>query len=185
MNPNSNLILYRWKHSISWKLKVMRVTHRSLHLARSFTTIPLALQWIYFAFTSALNAMWVSLLWLPWVLISPQLPYYGGKRNCEAGQDGLIVFNPEELVCGGCSGSASCDKHGKAHMYVDFQQIHSCFDCCGVLFIRAQCSVVYLLTFYCSHYKCRFCCSLASWFCFGLVHYCEKCHSEPYKYAIT
>jgi len=32
------------------------------------------------------------------------------------------------------------------------------------------------------HFKCRFCCSIASWFCFGRVHYCEKCHSVPYEF---
>jgi len=72
-------------------------------------------------------------------------PYYGGRPNCEAD---MINYNPEELICGGCSGASSCDKHGKGYM----------------------------------HFKCRFCCSLASWFCFGLVHYCETCHSEPYQY---
>jgi hypothetical protein len=27
-------------------------------------------------------------------------------------------------------------------------------------------------------WKCRFCCNLASWFCFGTTHFCEKCHSD-------
>lgn len=72
-------------------------------------------------------------------------PYYGGKPNCE---QEIMNYNPEELICGGCSGATKCEKHGKGYM----------------------------------HFKCRFCCSLASWFCFGLVHYCEQCHSEPYLY---
>jgi len=28
-------------------------------------------------------------------------------------------------------------------------------------------------------YKCRFCCSVAVWFCFGTTHFCDKCHNEP------
>lgn len=27
-------------------------------------------------------------------------------------------------------------------------------------------------------WKCRFCCNLASWFCFGTTHYCEPCHKD-------
>ena len=25
-------------------------------------------------------------------------------------------------------------------------------------------------------FKCRFCCSVALWFCFGTTHFCEPCH---------
>ena len=28
-------------------------------------------------------------------------------------------------------------------------------------------------------YKCRFCCSVAVWFCFGTTHFCDKCHQKP------
>lgn len=27
-------------------------------------------------------------------------------------------------------------------------------------------------------YKCRFCCSLATWFCWGNTHFCEPCHAQ-------
>ena len=29
------------------------------------------------------------------------------------------------------------------------------------------------------HVPCRYCCSLASWFCFGHTHMCNRCHREP------
>ena len=29
-------------------------------------------------------------------------------------------------------------------------------------------------------YKCRFCCSVASWYCFGHTHFCEDCHNRPW-----
>jgi E3 ubiquitin-protein ligase MYCBP2 len=30
-------------------------------------------------------------------------------------------------------------------------------------------------------YKCRFCCSVAVYFCFGTTHFCQKCHETPSK----
>eukprot|EP00656_Telonema_subtile_P011341 TRINITY_DN15590_c0_g1_i1.p3 TRINITY_DN15590_c0_g1~~TRINITY_DN15590_c0_g1_i1.p3 ORF type:complete len:117 (-),score=11.80 TRINITY_DN15590_c0_g1_i1:71-421(-) len=27
-------------------------------------------------------------------------------------------------------------------------------------------------------YKCRYCCSIAAFFCFGNTHFCDRCHSE-------
>lgn len=32
-------------------------------------------------------------------------------------------------------------------------------------------------------FKCRFCCNVATWFCFGNTHYCDKCHETPYIYC--
>jgi len=73
-------------------------------------------------------------------------PYFGGRRQCGE----IMNFNPEELVCGGCSGLLSCEKEKHGRKFIQ--------------------------------YKCRFCCSIASWFCFGRVHYCENCHNNPYQY---
>jgi RCR-type E3 ubiquitin transferase len=28
-------------------------------------------------------------------------------------------------------------------------------------------------------YKCRYCCSVAVWFCFGTTHFCNTCHTRP------
>ena len=30
-------------------------------------------------------------------------------------------------------------------------------------------------------FKCRFCCSPATWFCFGHTHFCEPCHNIPWE----
>jgi hypothetical protein len=70
-------------------------------------------------------------------------PYFGGERACEGNQP---EFNPEELVCGGCSavGQTECKKH-------------------GMEFIE---------------YKCKFCCSVAVWFCWGNTHFCDECHTK-------
>lgn len=32
-------------------------------------------------------------------------------------------------------------------------------------------------------WKCRFCCSLATFFCFGTTHFCESCHCNAHKLA--
>merc|ERR1712000_560100 len=29
-------------------------------------------------------------------------------------------------------------------------------------------------------YKCRFCCSVATYFCFGHTHFCTPCHDKPW-----
>ena len=30
-------------------------------------------------------------------------------------------------------------------------------------------------------YKCKFCCKIASWFCWGTTHFCEDCHARQCK----
>ena len=30
-------------------------------------------------------------------------------------------------------------------------------------------------------FKCRFCCSIATFFCFGHTHFCEKCHKKVFE----
>ncbi|KAJ4457174.1 putative E3 ubiquitin-protein ligase MYCBP2 [Paratrimastix pyriformis] len=72
-------------------------------------------------------------------------PYFSGAAQCQEAVD----FNPDELVCAGCSapaagGEASCPSHG-----TDFIQ-----------------------------YKCRYCCSVACWFCWGTHHFCDPCHRK-------
>ena len=32
-------------------------------------------------------------------------------------------------------------------------------------------------------YKCRFCCNIAIWFCWGTTHFCEKCHRKASEMA--
>ncbi|XP_023291814.2 E3 ubiquitin-protein ligase highwire [Lucilia cuprina] len=80
-----------------------------------------------------------------YVCFKCQKAYYGGEARCDAeiGEK----FNPEELVCGGCSDVARaqmCPKHG-----TDFLE-----------------------------YKCRYCCSVAVFFCFGTTHFCDTCHDD-------
>ncbi|KAH7424102.1 hypothetical protein KP509_12G090100 [Ceratopteris richardii] len=79
-----------------------------------------------------------------------QLPYYGGNRDCQARLGAVeagIQHNPLELVCGGCSAAADPNMIcSKGH---------------GTKYIE---------------FKCKFCCSLATYFCFGRTHFCSNCH---------
>ena len=27
-------------------------------------------------------------------------------------------------------------------------------------------------------FKCRYCCSVSLWFCFGTTHFCDRCHTK-------
>jgi hypothetical protein len=77
-------------------------------------------------------------------------PYFGGMKDCEAGQNDYNSFKKEELVCGKCSavsvggGIKNCKTHGTE--FIEF--------------------------------KCKFCCSVAQWFCWGNTHFCEPCHKK-------
>lgn len=80
-----------------------------------------------------------------YVCFKCQKAYYGGEARCDAEMGDS--FDPEELVCGGCSDIARaqmCPKHG-----TDFLE-----------------------------YKCRYCCSVAVFFCFGTTHFCDTCHDD-------
>eukprot|EP00457_Paulinella_chromatophora_P001875 gb/GEZN01001877.1/.p1 GENE.gb/GEZN01001877.1/~~gb/GEZN01001877.1/.p1 ORF type:complete len:775 (-),score=116.06 gb/GEZN01001877.1/:289-2613(-) len=79
-----------------------------------------------------------------------KLPYFGGMRKCEeAGAPSDEKYNPEHLVCGSCCAGANVKS-------------------CAVEAHKKQ----YI------EYKCKFCCNLASWFCWGNTHFCDHCHKR-------
>jgi len=78
--------------------------------------------------------------------------YYGGEAQCDADAGLGDSYNPEELVCGGCSDvsrAQMCPKHGTDYL----------------------------------EYKCRYCCSVAVFFCFGTTHFCNACHDDFQRVA--
>jgi len=78
--------------------------------------------------------------------------YFGGEARCDLEAGGGDTFNPEELVCGGCSDVSQaqmCPKHGTDYL----------------------------------EYKCRYCCSVAVFFCFGTTHFCNACHDDFQRVA--
>ena len=82
-------------------------------------------------------------------------PYFAGRRECGDGPDvnnenPNKIYDPKDLVCG--KDANLNNVAGKT----------SC-DKHGKEFIE---------------YKCRFCCKIASWFCWGTTHFCEDCHAR-------
>ena len=78
--------------------------------------------------------------------------YFGGEARCDLEAGGADTYNPEELVCGGCSDVSQaqmCPKHGTDYL----------------------------------EYKCRYCCSVAVFFCFGTTHFCNACHDDFQRVA--
>ena len=75
-------------------------------------------------------------------------PYYGGRSRCDMDLgDGNNNFDPKELICGGC-------------LTREIGNSQSCF-IHGTEFIE---------------FKCRFCCNIAVWYCWGSTHFCQSCH---------
>jgi len=84
-------------------------------------------------------------------------PYYAGLRDCRGGPDDDNNPNSEyeskDLICG-------------AH--ANIAGVAGITDCPkhGKDFIE---------------YKCKFCCNISSWFCWGTTHFCEDCHNKQCK----
>jgi E3 ubiquitin-protein ligase MYCBP2 len=57
-------------------------------------------------------------------------------------------FDPTELVCGGCSDTSSATKCLRGHGKEYWS------------------------------WKCRYCCNIATWFCWGTTRFCDDCHSR-------
>mmetsp|Transcript_11811 Transcript_11811/g.19957 ORF Transcript_11811/g.19957 Transcript_11811/m.19957 type:complete len:495 (+) Transcript_11811:782-2266(+) len=76
--------------------------------------------------------------------------YFGGMKDCEAAQDEAQSFKKEELVCGKCAAVAVGGGVKQCPKH-------------GQDFIE---------------FKCKFCCSIAQWFCWGNTHFCEPCHKK-------
>lgn len=81
-------------------------------------------------------------------------PYFAGLRDCLA-DDGADnrQHDPKDLICGGCGA---------------LDGVAGINDCKkhGKEFIE---------------YKCKFCCDISCWFCWGTTHFCEKCHAKQCK----
>ena len=82
-------------------------------------------------------------------------PYFAGRKECgnDPGMDNdnpNVIFNEKDCVCG---------------KDANVSGIPGITDCSkhGKEFIE---------------YKCKFCCKIASWFCWGTTHFCEDCHQR-------
>lgn len=84
-------------------------------------------------------------------------PYFAGMRECRGGpgdnNNPNREYDPKDLICG-------------AH--ANIAGVAGTSDCKthGKDFIE---------------YKCKFCCNISSWFCWGTTHFCEDCHARQCK----
>uniref|UniRef100_A0A7S3LSJ4 RING-type domain-containing protein n=1 Tax=Palpitomonas bilix TaxID=652834 RepID=A0A7S3LSJ4_9EUKA len=82
-------------------------------------------------------------------------PYFGGIRACEEAAEGQRELDESELICGACSSPDGARCQAKPPH--DEQWLE---------------------------WKCRYCCSIATFFCFGTTHFCTACHDKlDYKNA--
>jgi E3 ubiquitin-protein ligase MYCBP2 len=94
-------------------------------------------------------------------------PYFGGKRACGAaggGEEHAGGAPPADAAGGAPPGAGAA-----------FEAEHLvCGSCAGgaAASICAKHGKDYI------DYKCRFCCSIASWYCWGTTHFCESCHTK-------
>ena len=82
-------------------------------------------------------------------------PYFAGRRECGDGpgvnnDNPNKIYDPKDLVCGKDANLKNVAGKTSCNKH-------------GNEFIE---------------YKCRFCCKIASWFCWGTTHFCEDCHSR-------
>ena len=85
-------------------------------------------------------------------------PYFAGRRECGNdpnmnNDDPNKNYDPKDCVCGKDANLSGVA--GKTNC-----------DKHGKDFIE---------------YKCKFCCKIASWFCWGTTHFCEDCHKRQYN----
>eukprot|EP00731_Ephydatia_muelleri_P030823 Em0022g337a len=74
--------------------------------------------------------------------------YYGGEAHCAEAVAGNDEYNAAELVCPSCSNVGGAVQLCPKHG-TDFTE-----------------------------HKCRYCCSVAIYFCFGTTHFCDSCHND-------
>jgi E3 ubiquitin-protein ligase MYCBP2 len=79
-------------------------------------------------------------------------PYFGGQRQCDAAQaqaaNGREAAEDFDASHLICGGCADVGQECKVH---------------GKEFIE---------------WKCKFCCSISNWFCWGNTHFCDSCHKR-------
>lgn len=79
-------------------------------------------------------------------------PYFGGIKDTDCAKNDYSNFKPEELVCGKCA-SNHLGTAGNQWNCTKHGNSHVDF-------------------------KCKFCCSVAQWFCWGNTHFCDDCHKR-------
>jgi hypothetical protein len=82
--------------------------------------------------------------------------YYGGEARCAQAAAVSDDYDPTELVCPACSNVSGIAIQVCPKHGTDFLE-----------------------------YKCRYCCSVAVYFCFGTTHFCNPCHDDFQRVTST
>jgi len=99
--------------------------------------------------------------------------YYGGEAQCEAeGAAAGGQFDPSELVCGGCSDVSRAQVENHHYRLHHQASLSTHFNRCARSTEQTT-----------LEYKCRYCCSVAVFFCFGTTHFCSACHDDFQRVA--
>lgn len=82
-------------------------------------------------------------------------PYFGGLKECNAEQRVASKDDKrDELICGSCAAQGSGANQTCSKHGTDFIE-----------------------------FKCKFCCNVAAWYCWGTTHFCEDCHKKAAEIA--
>jgi E3 ubiquitin-protein ligase MYCBP2 len=82
-------------------------------------------------------------------------PYFGGLKECNAEQRAAGKDDKlDDLICGSCAAQGAGANSTCAKHGTDYIE-----------------------------YKCKFCCNVAAWYCWGSTHFCEDCHKKAAEVA--
>ena len=83
-------------------------------------------------------------------------PYFGGLKECGNMLEAGGGFKEEELICGKCASKMLGGQIKCPQHNEDYIE-----------------------------FKCRYCCEVAQWFCFGTTHFCDPCHRVAGNNKVT
>ena len=120
--------------------------------------------------------------------------YYGGDANCAEQVSASDEYDPSELVCPQCSNVGGPIQVNIRKYNFVVAVLLALYCGSDLYFMSALClqpssssaySFFSLLLQDCPkhgvdflEYKCRYCCSVAVYFCFGTTHFCNPCHDD-------
>jgi E3 ubiquitin-protein ligase MYCBP2 len=106
-------------------------------------------------------------------LVTPGSPYYQNKEMYALHSFAFYkCFKCKEAYFGG---RRNCEQN-QVENRDPAEMI--CFDCGDVPKVACKYSKKHA-EFH--EWKCRYCCSIAIWFCWGTTHFCEPCHQKAYE----
>ena len=107
-------------------------------------------------------------------LVKPTSRFY--QKNQEYAMAIYAIYQCNKCKNPFIGGQVNCEAEANVDPDPNNRETYMCLDCSGgkkCQFHGADAIV----------YKCRFCCQIATWFCFGTTHFCNPCHEKQCKDA--